>query len=46
MRVQAEGQSAAESFNDALEDIPVAERSSAQVFEALLGTEPTATSSG
>lgn len=33
-------QSAAESFNDALDDIPAAERSSAQVFEALLGTEP------
>ena len=37
----AQGQTAAESFNDALDDIPVAERSSAQVFEALLGTEPT-----
>ncbi|MDA0169851.1 MlaD family protein [Solirubrobacter taibaiensis] len=37
----AQDQTAAESFNDALDDIPVAERSSAQVFEALLGTEPT-----
>jgi virulence factor Mce-like protein len=36
----ARGQTAAESFNDALDDIPAAERSSAQVFEALLGTEP------
>jgi phospholipid/cholesterol/gamma-HCH transport system substrate-binding protein len=32
--------SAAESFNAALEDIPVAERSTAQVLEALLGTQP------
>jgi phospholipid/cholesterol/gamma-HCH transport system substrate-binding protein len=31
---------AAESFNRALDDIPVAERSTAQVLEALLGTEP------
>ena len=36
----AKGQSAAESFNDAYDDIPDAERSSAIVFEALLGTEP------
>ncbi|MDA0183700.1 MlaD family protein [Solirubrobacter phytolaccae] len=36
----ARGQTAAESFNDALDDIPAAERSSAEVFEALLGTEP------
>jgi virulence factor Mce-like protein len=36
----ARGQTAAESFNDALDDIPDAERSTAQVFEALLGTEP------
>jgi phospholipid/cholesterol/gamma-HCH transport system substrate-binding protein len=36
----ARGQTAAESFNDAYDDIPDAERSSAQVFEALLGTEP------
>jgi phospholipid/cholesterol/gamma-HCH transport system substrate-binding protein len=35
------GKSAAQSFNDALDDIPGAERSSAQVFEAMLGTEPT-----
>jgi phospholipid/cholesterol/gamma-HCH transport system substrate-binding protein len=36
----ARGQTAAESFNDAYADIPVAERSTAQVFEGLLGTEP------
>ena len=36
----AKGQTAAESFNDAYDDIPDAERSSAVVFEALLGTEP------
>jgi phospholipid/cholesterol/gamma-HCH transport system substrate-binding protein len=36
----ARGQTAAESFNDALDDIPAAERSTAQVLEALLGTEP------
>jgi phospholipid/cholesterol/gamma-HCH transport system substrate-binding protein len=36
----ARGQTAAESFNDAYDDIPAAERSTAQVFEALLGTEP------
>jgi phospholipid/cholesterol/gamma-HCH transport system substrate-binding protein len=36
----ARGQTAAQSFNDAYADIPPAERSSAQVFEALLGTEP------
>jgi virulence factor Mce-like protein len=36
----ARGQSAAESFNDAYADIPAAERSTAQVFGALLGTEP------
>jgi phospholipid/cholesterol/gamma-HCH transport system substrate-binding protein len=36
----ARGQSAAESFNDAYEDIPAGERSTAQVLEALLGTEP------
>jgi phospholipid/cholesterol/gamma-HCH transport system substrate-binding protein len=35
-----QGQTAAESFNDALDDIPEAERSTAQVLEALLGTEP------
>jgi virulence factor Mce-like protein len=34
------GETAAESFNDALDDIPDAERSTAQVLEALLGTEP------
>jgi virulence factor Mce-like protein len=36
----ARGESAAESFNDAYDDIPEAERSTAQVFEAFLGTEP------
>jgi virulence factor Mce-like protein len=36
----AKGETAAESFNDAYDDIPDAERSSAIVFEALLGTEP------
>jgi phospholipid/cholesterol/gamma-HCH transport system substrate-binding protein len=36
----ARGKTGAESFNDALDDIPDAERSTAQVLEALLGTEP------
>jgi virulence factor Mce-like protein len=36
----ARGQSAAESFNDAYEDIPDAERSTAQVLEAFLGAQP------
>jgi virulence factor Mce-like protein len=36
----ARGQTAAESFNDAYRDIPAAERSTAQVFEAFLGQEP------
>jgi len=36
----ARGQTASESFNDSLDDIPQAERSTAQVLEALLGTEP------
>jgi phospholipid/cholesterol/gamma-HCH transport system substrate-binding protein len=36
----ARGQTAAESFNDAYDDIPAAERSTSQVFEGLLGTEP------
>jgi virulence factor Mce-like protein len=36
----ARGQTAAGSFNDAYDDIPAAEKSTAQVFEALLGTEP------
>jgi virulence factor Mce-like protein len=36
----SQGKSAAKSFNDAYDHIPAAERSSAQVFEALLGTEP------
>ncbi|HEX6023189.1 MAG TPA: MlaD family protein [Solirubrobacter sp.] len=34
------GETAAESFNDAYNDIPDAERSTAIVFDALLGTEP------
>ncbi len=34
------GETAAQSFNDAYDDIPAAEKSTAQVFEALLGTEP------
>jgi virulence factor Mce-like protein len=36
----ARGETAAKSFNDAYDDIPAAEKSTAQVFEALLGTEP------
>jgi virulence factor Mce-like protein len=36
----ARGETAARSFNDAYADIPDAEKSTAQVFEALLGTEP------
>jgi phospholipid/cholesterol/gamma-HCH transport system substrate-binding protein len=36
----ARGETAAESFNDAYDDIPDAERSTAQVFEAFLGVEP------
>jgi phospholipid/cholesterol/gamma-HCH transport system substrate-binding protein len=36
----ARGETAAESFNDAYDDIPAAERSTAQVVEAFLGTEP------
>jgi hypothetical protein len=36
----ARGETAAKSFNDAYADIPAAERSTAQVFGALLGTEP------
>jgi phospholipid/cholesterol/gamma-HCH transport system substrate-binding protein len=34
------GESAARSFNKAYDSIPAAERSTSQVFEALLGTEP------
>jgi virulence factor Mce-like protein len=34
------GETAAESFNDAYEDIPEAERSTAIVLDAFLGTEP------
>jgi virulence factor Mce-like protein len=36
----ARGETAAESFNDAYDDIPAAERSTAQVLEAFLGVEP------
>jgi phospholipid/cholesterol/gamma-HCH transport system substrate-binding protein len=36
----ARGKTGAQSFNDAYDDIPQAEKSTAQVFEALLGTEP------
>jgi phospholipid/cholesterol/gamma-HCH transport system substrate-binding protein len=36
----ARGQTAAESFNDAYKNIPQAEKSTAIVFDALLGTEP------
>jgi phospholipid/cholesterol/gamma-HCH transport system substrate-binding protein len=36
----ARGEPAARSFNDAYDDIPGAERSTAQVLEAFLGTEP------
>jgi virulence factor Mce-like protein len=36
----ARGQTAAQSFNDAFDDIPAAERSTAQVVEAFLGSEP------
>ena len=35
------GKTGAEAFNDAYDDIPAAEKTSAQVFEALLGTQPT-----
>jgi phospholipid/cholesterol/gamma-HCH transport system substrate-binding protein len=36
----ASGQTAAESFNDAYKDLPAALKGTAQVNEALLGTEP------
>jgi virulence factor Mce-like protein len=36
----ARGETAAQSFNDAYADIPTAEKSTAQVFDALLGVEP------
>jgi phospholipid/cholesterol/gamma-HCH transport system substrate-binding protein len=36
----ARGQTAAESFNDAYDDIPASERSTAQVLDAFLGVEP------
>jgi virulence factor Mce-like protein len=36
----ARGETAAESFNDAYADIPEAEKSTAQVLDAFLGTEP------
>jgi len=40
LNTKVDGKTAAQSFNDAYDDIPAAERSTAQVFEALLGTEP------
>jgi phospholipid/cholesterol/gamma-HCH transport system substrate-binding protein len=36
----ARGETAAKSFNDAYDDIPAAEASTAQVLDAFLGTEP------
>jgi len=36
----ARGETAAKSFNDAYDDIPEAEKSTAQVLEAFLGVEP------
>jgi phospholipid/cholesterol/gamma-HCH transport system substrate-binding protein len=36
----ARGETAAQSFNDAYDDIPAAERSTAEVLDAFLGTEP------
>jgi phospholipid/cholesterol/gamma-HCH transport system substrate-binding protein len=36
----ARGETAAESFNDAYDDIPAAEASTAQVLDAFLGAEP------
>ena len=36
----ARGETAAQSFNDAYDDIPAAEKSTAQVLDAFLGTEP------
>ena len=38
--LMARGQTGAESFNNALTDIPAAEKTTAEVLEALLGTEP------
>jgi phospholipid/cholesterol/gamma-HCH transport system substrate-binding protein len=40
LNTEIRGKTAARSFNDAYDDIPAAERSTAQVFEAILGTEP------
>jgi phospholipid/cholesterol/gamma-HCH transport system substrate-binding protein len=40
--LSARGETAAQSFNDAYDDIPAAESSTAQVLEAFLGTEPSA----
>jgi phospholipid/cholesterol/gamma-HCH transport system substrate-binding protein len=40
LNTKVRGKTAAKSFNDAYDDIPAAERSTAQVFEAFLGTEP------
>jgi phospholipid/cholesterol/gamma-HCH transport system substrate-binding protein len=40
MDPSARGQTGAESFNDAYDTLPGAERSTSQVFQALLGTQP------
>jgi virulence factor Mce-like protein len=40
LNTKQNGKTAAQSFNAAYDDIPAAERSTAQVFEALLGLEP------
>jgi virulence factor Mce-like protein len=40
LNTKQNGKTAAQSINDAYDDIPEAERSTAQVFQALLGTEP------
>ncbi len=36
----ARGETAAQSFNDAYDDIPAAEKSTAEVLDAFLGVEP------
>jgi phospholipid/cholesterol/gamma-HCH transport system substrate-binding protein len=38
----ARGETAAQSFNDAYDDIPAAEKSTAEVLDAFLGVEPSA----
>jgi virulence factor Mce-like protein len=40
LNTKVRGKTAAQSFNDALDDIPAGERSTAIVLQALLGTEP------